>query len=662
MLPVAYPLRLDNLTSVWDQYMVAGRLDPDIAAAIDPAVFLSWRRCQLRLNPRVPPRPRQLQAQPLATVLRANADLISLALPFLEDIHQFTESSGCAIVLSDGSACLLAIGGDSGAVTDLEERGLATGTYWAEGQLGTNAVGLTLLEAMPVQVVGPEHYFESFHDLATTAAPVHDVAGRIVGVIGLVTPADQASSHDLALVMATARALSNQIQTNFYLDEANTSLTAMKAILSAMTEGVIAWDGARRITHVNEQAGRMLGLVPASVLGRSLDSTLDLPPAAQNALLKDDELQDVEVVFHVDSESVQCLLTLRPIRLGGAASGGCIAVLRPIEHLRRLAQQQVDQQAALTLDEFMSHAPVMRQVLRQAQIAARGSAPVLLRGEGGTGKNALARAIHDASEREHEPFIAINCRAIPHSIMLSELLGVEKGEGVAGRPSKFELANGGTLLLEQLEHLSLEMQAALLQVIENNHVLRLNSSYPIQVSVRVLGATSVNLEQHVAEGSFLRHLYYSFSVFNLTLPPLRQRLDDLPLLIEQFLTRLTGERDHPFWLQDDVLNVLRRYPWPGNIRELEAVLESALNHSTDAIIRVTDLPEIVRSGRVLTASSPEPQPVLTAAEAEREAIIRAGWVTQGRVTEMARLLDIGRTTLWRKMQRLNLNPDQFRDR
>ena len=329
-----------------------------------------------------------------------------------------------------------------------------------------------------------------------------------------------------------------------------------------------------------------------------------------------------------------------------------------MEQVRRLVQQQAGTLARLTIEDVYGQTPAMRRVLRQARIAARGTAPVLLYGEGGVGKNHLAQAIHNESERADRSFMAINCRAIPHELMLGELLGEDNNNSI--RPSKFELADGGTLLLDQVESLSLEMQAALLQLIETGHLTHLGGVTPIGVDVRIIAATSEDLERLVAEGSFLPHLYYRFGVFNITIPPLRQRSDDLALLAERFLARITRRDGRPAWIDDEAMSALRRYPWPGNVRELESVLERAVYQSRDGVIRATSLPPALRQRRVLTARSTQPELVISVTEAEREAIIRAGWACHGHVSEMAQELQIGRTTLWRKMKRYNLTPEQFR--
>jgi transcriptional activator for dhaKLM operon len=397
---------------------------------------------------------------------------------------------------------------------------LDEGSYWSEEHIGTNAVGLVRMLAMPVQVVGPEHYLKVYHAYATTAAPIYDVRGRMEGVLAIAGPASGANSHTLGLVLTAARALSNQLHADWYVEEANRHLSEVNTTLGAVGEGVIAWDANGLIHHANALAGQMLGVRTSVILGRQVDEALALPPLLLEASAAGQELRDVELSYQANGHALSFLVSLRPVREGDQLVS-TIALFRPMEQVRRLVHAQLSTPVSLRLDDLASQSRAMRAMLRQARIAARGQAPVLLRGEGGAGKNYLARAIHHDGPRADGPFVSVNCRAIPHELMISEFLGSTDASN--SRPSKFELANGGTLLLDQVENLSLEMQAALLQLIETGHVLRLGSVQPIPVDVRIIAATTANLEEHVADGSFSSHLYYRFGVFTLTVPPLRER-------------------------------------------------------------------------------------------------------------------------------------------
>ncbi len=657
--------------------MKTGQVQPVEGREPDPVVFRSWQRCAPRTNPRQMPRLVSLQEAALRTTLKTHEDLMMLARPFLEDIYQFLEGAYCAIIFTDGAGCILEVSGDSSVVLQVQEptttrgrwaegqflstgplnHGLGVGTIWAEGHMGTNGLGLALITAMPVQVVGAEHYYEAYHQMASSAAPVHDANGRLVGIVGIIEPVTATSRHSLSLVMAAARAISNQLQANMYLQEANHRLTEVNTILEAIHEGVISWGPDGKIYHVNERAGQILHFSPHTATGLPLHSVLPLPEPIVIALAEKREIRDVEVTFEIRDQPVQIFASLRILPKDATEPSGYMLMLRPMEQVRRLVHQQVGLKASLLLEDISAYAPTMRPVLRQARIAARGTAPVLLRGEGGVGKNHLARAIHNDSSRSERPFMAINCRAIPHELMIREFLGNEQD----GRPSKFELADGGTLMFDLIEALSLEMQSALLHVIETGHVMRLGSTRPIPVDVRIIASSTANLEQLVAEGTFISHLYYRFGVFNIAVPPLRERPEDIPVLAARFLSRFAQKNGQETYIDDEALQILRRYPWPGNVRELESVLERALHQSDDSQITAAVLPAAVRQGRVVTAASPQAQPVLSVKEAEREAILQAGWACQGRVTEMAKHLGIGRTTLWRKMKRFNISSDDFKD-
>ena len=660
MQPIAYPIDFERLETIWHYFVETGQIRPEHGPWIDLPVLQSWHRCLPRLDYGTRPRPKRLTESSLASVLKAQASLMTVAAPVMEDIHQFVEGSQSAILLTDASSCMLSVVGDAEAVTTIERLQLGQGTYWSEEQLGTNAVGLVRITAMPIQVVGAEHYYQTHHPFVSTAAPIHDVRGRLIGILAIVSAAETATSHSLGLVMTAARAIGNQLQTDWYIEEANRHLTEVNAILSAITDGVLAWDREGVINHVNRPASTLLGVPPEELVGYQVEEVLPLPPVIQEAVTQGASIRDVETSFHLNGHHTTCLVNMRPIQGGEQGPLGYIAMLRPIEQVRQLVHQQIGARATLHLDDISSQSPAMRPVLRQARIAARGTAPVLIRGEGGAGKNHLARAIHNDGPQADAPFIAINCQAIPHELMVTELLGNAKDGTSKSRPSKFELANGGTLLLDQVEHLSLEVQAALLHLIETGHVLRLGGPRPIPVEVRIMAATTADLEERIADNSFLAHLYYRFGVFNIYIPPLRERLEDIPLLAERFLARITQRSDRAAWIEDEARAILRRYPWPGNVRELESVLERALSHSADGTIHVVDLPPLVREGRVMVERSLRPQPVLSLEEAEREAIIRAGRACQGRVTTMAKQLQIGRTTLWRKMKQFNLDPQLFK--
>jgi transcriptional activator for dhaKLM operon len=357
------------------------------------------------------------------------------------------------------------------------------------------------------------------------------------------------------------------------------------------------------------------------------------------------------------------LISLFPIqREAKGETDGCILTLRRIEQVHRLVQRMVGARALFALADFVGETNIVNQVRRQAQVAARSQSPVLIQGESGTGKGVIARAIHNESARAEGPFVTVNCRVLPRDMIVSEFLGYEGGAfrgSVQGQPSKFELAHGGTLHLEEVDALPLEMQTALLRVIETGEVMRLGGRRVIPVDVRFIATSSADLERHVIEGGFRADLYYALSRVAIRLPALRDRLSDLPLLINAALDRLRRQTGRRIEIANEALPALRRYRWPGNVRELENVLERAAALAEQGVIEVRHLPDAIR-GRSSHAEPIERVPALH--EAEYEAIVRAGWACQGNLTKMAEMLGIGRTTLWRKMKSVGMQVEDFRAR
>lgn len=238
---------------------------------------------------------------------------------------------------------------------------------------------------------------------------------------------------------------------------------------------------------------------------------------------------------------------------------------------------------------IISQDPLMKRVLEVAEAVARSEATVLIQGESGTGKELIARFVHASSPRASLPFVAVNCAALPESLLESELFGHEKGAFTGAQQrkiGKFELAHGGTILLDEISEMELGLQAKLLRVLQEREVDRVGGKDPISIDVRVLATTNRNLEDYVREGKFRADLYYRLNVIPITLPPLRERKADIKLLTEFFMRQFLGE--NAARLSDEVLDALVEYPWPGNIRELQNAVQRAAILSEGSAPRESD--------------------------------------------------------------------------
>ncbi|HEU0015341.1 MAG TPA: sigma-54 dependent transcriptional regulator [Longimicrobium sp.] len=318
----------------------------------------------------------------------------------------------------------------------------------------------------------------------------------------------------------------------------------------------------------------------------------------------------------------------------------------------------------------------MREVLRAISRVAPTESTVLLRGATGTGKELIAKAIHEESPRRAKPFIAVNCSALAEGLLESELFGHARGAftgAVAERRGLFEEADRGTLFLDEVGDVSPAMQAKLLRVLQEREVVRVGTSRPVQVDVRVVAATHRDLEAMVEEGSFRKDLYFRLKVFQIRVPELRERTDDIPSLAAAALARW-NERVEPHrrvqGVSEEAIAILRAYDWPGNVRELMAAVEYACIVCEGGRIQPVHLPEEVRDGAAIFgpesngngrrgehARSPEPPPrryVAPDADAERQAILAALEEAEGNRTRAAAALGMGRTTLWQKLKEYGL--------
>jgi len=320
----------------------------------------------------------------------------------------------------------------------------------------------------------------------------------------------------------------------------------------------------------------------------------------------------------------------------------------------RLRQQLDDK---FGFEGIIGNTHAMQHIFRTLRQIAPTSATVLITGESGTGKELIAKAIHNNSPRKNHPFVALNCAALSEGILESELFGHEKGAFTGAeytRKGRFEYANKGTLFLDEVGDMPISTQIKLLRVIENREIMRVGSNVPIKVDVRLIAATHQNLEELVKEGKFREDLYFRLKVVTIHLPPLRERKEDIPLMVQAFIeefSKLHGKNVRG--IDPKALNILCRYNWPGNVRELKNTIESMVVISEKEILGVEDIPEHIRTGAV-EAKAPFLTPGMSLEEAEKELIRRTLEMTNGNREETARLLKIGERTLYRKLDKYGL--------
>jgi sigma-54 dependent transcriptional regulator, acetoin dehydrogenase operon transcriptional activator AcoR len=680
--------------SIWKQFVLHGVTQEDV---ISPVLMQSWRRCATHgLDPYSSaksepdyPAPSSIRTNPSPTASQISLTILSLVRPAMEDLYQFAEGSACVIVFADAEGRVVESVGNQALQEEFKHLGLDIGASWSEEQQGTNALALALHESFPIQLDGAMHYRAALHPLYTSAAPVHDLLGQAVGVLAVIGHNEHCHPHTLGMITAAAQAMSNQLQMQVWLSNANDLLSELKTILQSLPEGILLLRRDGVVSQMNAPAGTLLGLTPVRVTGRRLRDVLPLPTVLAHALTTYQPLSDEELVFDTVRGRVTCLCTLKPISNAPAETGlegmvssvglmlsepvsadGFVVILRSIERVQKLVRRMTGTHAQLTFANLVGESPVLKEALRLAHLASTSNSTVLLHGETGTGKEIFAQSIHNSSARAEGPFVAINCAAIPRELINTELFGYEAGAFTGadrqGRPGKFEQAHGGTLFLDEIGDMPLELQTSLLRAIETRTIVRIGGQRVISADVRIIVATHKDLREEARRGNFRSDLYYRLNVLSISIPALRDRADDVPLLVQHFLLRQSRVVGRSLMMTPEAIAALRQYAWPGNIRELENMLERVTYLTPKSLITVDDLPIDVRPLLDQAAQVEEVEHLLATTavkseilkdhsmNAEMQAILRAWHSSNGQMARAAALLGISRTTLWRKMVKYGL--------
>ena len=439
--------------------------------------------------------------------------------------------------------------------------------------------------------------------------------------------------------------------------------TLYQRILNSLSEGVLTLDREWNILCFNRAAEQILGLTHEDVIGRPfrevfMSTTCEFRPLIQRAMETGETISEVGVVvLNQRQQRVPVSVNVSPITDEAGAREGVVVTFRDVSDLELLRKEL---RGEYTFGDIVSGSPRVRRILEILPDIAQSDSTVLILGASGTGKEVFARAIHNLSERRDKRFVAVNCGALPDTLLESELFGYEKGAFTDARkdkPGRFALAEGGTLFLDEIGDISPAMQVKLLRVLQEREYEPLGATRPVKSDVRILAATNHDLKQLVAEGRFRSDLYYRLNVVQIDLPPLAERREDLPLLIEHFIRRFNAKKGRTIArISRAALNRLMRHDFPGNIRELENVIEHAYILCRGDEIQEGCLPQYLHENAIpacyeAPAASPESGVLI---QNEKETIIKVLREVGGHRGRAAEALGIDKSTLWRKMKKYGI--------
>ncbi len=654
----------------WERFITG---EPEAAAPLGNFVVSSWQRSlALGVNPQSRAAPLAAEGDRLGQLEERYRDLLWAAGEVMAEAADLFPGSRCIVLLTTPEGVVLDARGDTRTLDEGARINLMRGGDWREAVVGTNGIGTAIATRRPAQVHASEHFCEGIKRWTCAAAPICEPGtGDVLGVVDISGPPSTYQRANLALAVSMARRIEGTLAERGVQERARLLENCLARLTAADTAGLVAVDRGGRLVHL---AGRVASPVQVGERVPGLARDVAVEEWAQR--LPDGWRPEwfTPIVFGGRAIGAMLVVPNQP-RAGGASR-------------QALPFSEADPERC-AFSHIIGNSSPIRALIARANLLAQRRVPVLIEGETGVGKELLARAIHgDASDGR--PFIAFNCGAVSKELVAGELFGHVRGAFTGatseGRLGRFELAHGGTLCLDEIGEMPLDVQPMLLRVLEEGVVYRLGDPQPRRVDVRLIAVTNRNLRREVEAGRFRRDLYYRIGVTQLTIPPLRERPQDIAPLIEHFNLRLAARHRVPARrFAPGVLAALCAVPWHGNVRELRNVVESLLLAGSDELVTLEDLPPefldaplpaaAVNGASLPTASpgqplagdraapgppAPDASPVRLEA-VERETLRRALRRSQGNIADAARQLGISRSTLYRKMQRYRMDatlPDQ----
>lgn len=564
-----------------------------------------------------------------------------------DKLYKLLKNTGFGICLADSEGYILYIIGDAELEEYYRKTHCTPGYRWTEKDMGTCAISVSLEEKAPILLAPNKMYTNLPRAYSNAAAPVFDSRKEVLGIVALSGLTANVHRHTLGLVCQAADAISESLKTQVEVRELSYKNSYLQACLEASNRGLVAVDLKGCIQFTNKRAKSLIS-IPDSAYGKQFSTTMDFNFVSllQEKGVFSQEIQGARGKNLISYDSL--------ILENGDVIGGLLTIIDK-RNIIELAMETIGAKPYCTFDSVVGKHPNLIEAVDTAKMAAKNSASLLLYGPSGSGKEVFAQSIHNESERRECPYVILNCRSASQDMLEAELFGYEfcgQYKNSNARTGKLELANKGTLVLKEVDELAFETQAKLLRVLQKKEMLRLGGTKAVPIDVKVISITKKNLREEVMYGRFRSDLFYELSTISISIPSLRDRREDIPLLLDHFIKR-QGYSSAGMGITLKARSLLINYSWPDNVRELENAISRAIYLAGGKIIKPEHLAldEFSRKEKEKSIV----QNVQSLEELEKDSIENTIIYFQGNLSQCAQALGISRPTLYRKMTRYNIS-------
>lgn len=627
------------LESNWKKFVIFGEENVDVRKPIVDSWIRSKKAGVSYENNRILP---LIEKDEWKDRIRKNRMLIQSAHPVMQDIFHLVKGSGYRISLVDPDGYFLEVLADQKAEAESIQIGAAAGVKWKEEYVGTTGLTIALNTRMPIVTTRAEHFWTKLWVWDCAAAPIF-VGDRFAGVLNFCRLSREDGLNEyLSLAVSGARSIGLRLQMETMRMKERTLSDVMSfAQPASNSTGILAFDGEGRLVFNNHSASEFLNALQKE---KNLQETTRL----DHLFLYDAKSAPGEPASYLECEADGNEYVIESKKCGSEDEVSSTILFIHLKPKKK--SNLISYGPSPILSAFPTKEESFRKTLHRSVKAARSDMCILLQGESGTGKDYMARAIHQESERRKRPFIAVNCASLPKELISSELFGYAPGAFTGasrnGSPGKMEAANGGTLFLDEIGDMPLDLQAVLLRALEEKQVTRLGSAVPVPVDVRFIAASCKDLQELVRRKEFREDLYYRISIATLRLPALRDRESDIEDLFRDIASQICKKAGRPpLALTADALKLLQRQPWKGNLRELRNAIERMAHFHEEDIVDAKHLAEYIdlRSGNERFVGQDEKGILIAALER-----------SSGNRAMAARELGISRTALYRKLEKYGI--------